>query len=438
MRYNKRFQTFIICSLLVMIVFSSLSASSQPVTLPPAPPATPTAQQINYAQRESTAPPAIKNRLADLRAQIQARNLRFQVGYTTAMDYSIEQLTGLIMPADFGRRAKEQNARARQLRRLDDVARDTYVREKNIKLPEFKIPATISSKTFDWRTLHKVTPVRNQAPCGSCWAFSACAAYESNYMIRNDTTPDLSEQQVLDCSGAGTCKGGWHATVFEYLLSTGIGRDADYTAYSGNKVACSANPEHGYRAVSWGYVTDELIPGSPNGRMPTVQELKQSLLENGPLAVCLLVTSSFGSYTSGVIEPLKKAGETYSYNVTVNENGTLRSKTLTFTYQSDGSLTGLDAFGNKCYPINHGVLLVGWDDYQGAWLIKNSWGTGWGDTCGYGSERGYGWIKYNAENIGAGAAWVRAKHDLYTLSKAFYDVDKNIKPLPEPQHYRKP
>jgi cathepsin L len=53
--------------------------------------------------------------------------------------------------------------------------------------------------------------------------------------------------------------------------------------------------------------------------------------------------------------------------------------------------------------VNHGVTLIGWDDNKQAWLIKNSWGTGWG-------EDGYMWINYNSNSIGYRAAWVQARN----------------------------
>ena len=57
---------------------------------------------------------------------------------------------------------------------------------------------------------------------------------------------------------------------------------------------------------------------------------------------------------------------------------------------------------NDLFHGNHSVLIIGWDDDKGAWLIKNSWGTYWG-------EDGYMWIKYNSNDIGKKAAWVVAK-----------------------------
>ena len=66
---------------------------------------------------------------------------------------------------------------------------------------------------------------------------------------------------------------------------------------------------------------------------------------------------------------------------------------------------------------NHAIALIGWDDTKGAWLLRNSWGTDWG-------MGGYMWIKYNSNNVGRRAAWVKAKK---TCAK-FAGTWKNINP----------
>jgi len=91
-----------------------------------------------------------------------------------------------------------------------------------------------------------------------------------------------------------------------------------------------------------------------------VDKLKQALCRYGPLAVAVRATRLFQAYKSGVF----------------NERDTGK--------------------------VNHGVTLIGWDDNKEAWLIKNSWGTGWG-------EKGYMWIVYYSNSIGYGASWVEAK-----------------------------
>jgi cathepsin L len=77
------------------------------------------------------------------------------------------------------------------------------------------------------------------------------------------------------------------------------------------------------------------------------------------------------------------------------------------------------------------VLLIGWDDNTGAWLIKNSWGTTWGETGGLGTERGYMWIARTSNNIGLGAAWVRARNNLYALPPRYFEAVR-AKPFPDP------
>ena len=58
--------------------------------------------------------------------------------------------------------------------------------------------------------------------------------------------------------------------------------------------------------------------------------------------------------------------------------------------------------------INHTISVVGWDDTRHAWLIKNSWGTDWGDS-------GFGYIGYNSNRIGRHTAWIKAASTFYSF-----------------------
>lgn len=342
-----------------------------------------------YSKREMQIAPALKGQLQKIRGDIHSKKLLFQVGYTTAMDQKLEELAGTKLPANLPQLAASQNQVAHQFIQLDSDARREFERLYPDKLPDLKIKPNAKLKAFDWRKHDKVTPVRNQRACGSCWAFTALGAYESSYLIRNNIAIDASEQYVLNCAtgnsnnDAGSCAGGWWMPVFEYLIKHGVAKEVD-APYQWTDQPCNNTVATPYRAVAWGFV-------KPDGAIPSVAEMKQALIEYGPLAVAVRVTGAFQAYTGGV-----------------------------FNEMAAGS-------------INHGVTLIGWDDNKGAWLIKNSWGTGWGSTCEYGSERGYMWITYGSNSIGVAAAWVRAQSVFYKLPDRFYKLlPIVIKPLPKP------
>jgi len=99
------------------------------------------------------------------------------------------------------------------------------------------IPASV-----DWRTLGAVTPVKNQAQCGSCWAFSATGAMEGRYQIKNNTLVSFSEQQLVDCSkaqGNEGCNGGLMNNAFTYAESNTMDKEDSYP-YTGRDGTCHA------------------------------------------------------------------------------------------------------------------------------------------------------------------------------------------------------
>lgn len=182
---------------------------------------------------------------------------------------------------------------------------------------------------IDWRS--KMTPVKNQASCGSCWAFSAMASLEFEVAKATGKIVDLSEQQLVDCSGSygnNGCNGGLMSNAFEYLAANGgaclqTDYPGGYTAKDGKCQQCPPTIKvTGYKSV----------PTTPEGHLEILQERV--------ISVALAASSqAFQFYKSGVVD-----------------NCTDRS-------------------------INHGVALVGYGTESGTdyWLLRNSWGASWGD-----------------------------------------------------------
>jgi hypothetical protein len=262
-----------------------------------------------------------------------------------------------------------------------------------------------AAKSWDWRDYYiDVGPVLNQGlGCNTCWAFAtasaAAASIQKNYlesMIMRDymfpdkETGELSKrlgpvfvpgnlpapfaQDLLNCMPVTVeeiCESGWHGQAFDFMVygngipnsypdgfpikdeTTGETKLTRREYKQGQKFACQ--PSAGLsRAISWDYVN------SPPDKLPTVAQLKTALIERGPLAAPIYYDECLANYKGGVF----------------NERD-----------------LGM---------INHVVLLIGWDDAKGAWLVKNSWGEEWG-------EKGFAWIKYGSNNIGMFAAWIDAR-----------------------------
>ena len=197
--------------------------------------------------------------------------------------------------------------------------------------PVYSLPPTL-----DWRNNggSYVSSIKNQGSCGSCWAFGTTAALESYTMIKNNqpnTNLDLSEQVTLSCSGAGNCEmGGYIDGASNFFISTGLPVDSCYV-YTGMDGSCtSACPNwkaSAYKLTSWSWVTGG------------VAGVKAALVDHGPVVVTMAVYNDFFSYKSGV----------YKY--------------------VSGGLAGY-----------HAILAVGYDDTNQCFIVKNSWGTSWGES----------------------------------------------------------
>jgi C1A family cysteine protease len=200
---------------------------------------------------------------------------------------------------------------------------------------------------LDWRNVEGisyVSPIKNQGACGSCWAFAVTAALESQAMMgTSGTQVDLSEQILVSCSGAGSCSGGYSTTASNYIRDVGLPLEScfKYTATNNScSNACSNWQAYTYKVIGWHRATTMPYP-------ERVQDIKNALYTYGPVVASFFVYNDFFYYRSGV----------YSY--------------------TSGSYAGA-----------HAVLIVGYDDTNQAFIVKNSWGTGWG-------EAGYFMIAYS-------------------------------------------
>lgn len=217
--------------------------------------------------------------------------------------------------------------------------------------------------SYNWCDLGGCTPVKNQGSCGSCWAFGTVGPLESNIKIKDGLEKDLAEQYLVSCNTDGWgCNGGWWA--HDYHLNkippgepdAGAVYEADFP-YVASDVACGPAHTHHEKIASWRYV------GSEYG-VPPVNDIKQAILDHGPVAAAVCVGSAFQSYSGGI-------------------------------FQTNETCPG---------SVNHAIVLVGWDDnYQGTgigvWRLRNSWGPGWG-------EGGYMNIKYGTSNVGYSANYI--------------------------------
>jgi C1A family cysteine protease len=189
-----------------------------------------------------------------------------------------------------------------------------------------------TSAAYDLRTIGGVTPVRDQGNCGSCWTFGTYGSLES-WIMKRETSLDFSENNLKNYHGFdwGPCDGGNEDMSIAYL-----------TRGSGPVIEAN-DPYHAWDdRPSPGGIPQKYVKNI--WRFSTAGDIKNAIMNYGALYTTLYM--NVGYYNSG-----------------------------TYTYYYSGSNT-----------INHGVTVVGWDDNKvvpgapgnGAWIIKNSWGTSFG------------------------------------------------------------
>jgi len=152
--------------------------------------------------------------------------------------------------------------------------------------------------------------------------------------------PDFSEQELVSCSTAGDCDGGYRSRAFNYVKNSGIVPEACFP-YKADNVPCQRCYDYQNKLSkisNWAWITTSTIN----------ENAIKTALQNGPVSARMDVYSDFYNYSNGIYSPI--AGATY-------EGG-------------------------------HAVIFVGYNDSQDAWICKNSWGTNWGVSGYFRIKRG--------------------------------------------------
>jgi C1A family cysteine protease/transcriptional regulator CtsR len=223
--------------------------------------------------------------------------------------------------------------------------------------------------SFDWRGQGKVTPVKNQNPCGTCWIFGTTSVLESAILIGENISYDFSEQSVALC----------------------VDRSWVYL-YDNSDEPCGLVVGHGggnSLKASEVFIKKGAVLESCNSYNP-------SGLQCDGACVCDSCTPV--KVVNGYRYVTGDKSQTGLIKEAVYNQGPV---TMVFYYDGAHQYTSL-TYGTvydcaTCAGANHLVSIIGWDDSvphfetpgAGAWLVKNSWGTGWGNN-------GYFWLAYNS------------------------------------------
>lgn len=209
------------------------------------------------------------------------------------------------------------------------------IKGTKLTLPEVKasLPVVGAVSTFDWRnTANKVTAVKDQGNCGSCWAFAAVEALESIWAIKKSQTYTLSPQHIVDCAtsayGCYGCNGGSSVNALVFIANNkGINNITTYPYTAAQKACQTKGTKYApvYQAMYGQYLSDATI---------------MTYVKQQPVVI-YVDANNWSPYKSGIFSNCANS-----------------------------------------YTVNHAVVVVGYY-YTGTaatsyWIVRNSWGTTWG------------------------------------------------------------
>lgn len=244
------------------------------------------------------------------------------------------------------------------------VVPETDRRIKTIyDVSEASLPNAFDSKT-QWANC--VHPVRNQARCGSCWAFSAAESLTDRLCIATNGRVNkiLSPQDMVSCDKSNYgCQGGYLDKTWQYLVNTGIVTDKcePYVSGGGFVPSCPTScPTSGESFTKYKAQAGTIK------QFGSIASAQQSIMDHGPIQTGFMVYNDFFSYKSGVYK------------------------------HTSGGLAG-----------GHAVKVDGWgvtNDGTKYWIVQNSWGASWGMSGFFWIARGTNECKFESQMIAAQAA----------------------------------
>lgn len=191
----------------------------------------------------------------------------------------------------------------------------------------------IRPASIDWREQGKLTPIKNQGQCGSCWAFATVASVEAQNAIKKGKLVSLSEQEMVDCDGRNNgCSGGYRPYAMKFVKENGLESEKEYP-YSALKHDQCFLKENDTRVF-----IDDFRMLSNNE-----EDIANWVGTKGPVTFGMNVVKAMYSYRSGIFNP------------SVED----------CTEKSMGA---------------HALTIIGYggEGESAYWIVKNSWGTSWG------------------------------------------------------------
>jgi C1A family cysteine protease len=274
---------------------------------------------------------------------------------------------------------------------------------------------------FSWKYaygLDWMTPIKDQGICDSCWAFATLGAIESVYSIEqgNPTIKlDLSEQHLVSCDESNYgCFGGWSDQTLNFIKDSGVTEER-YFAYNSGNLKCNF-PE---KPLKDKMEYRQLIIAEDGGLYEEIYYCPE-YLEYGcdsskcPESPCSRTScnSKLGGWDENLwgIDVVSEVSPTDDLKLTLIKNGPL-AVTMTTTYRYSQSYIEKWDFSCDNYEEcrgSHDVVLLGYKEhdencYESIWILKNSWGI---DTSSEDYlKKGYFFINYGECDIGKREAY---------------------------------